>query len=125
MITFEQKGDFKKTDSFFEKMLEGVHLGRLDKFGREGVEALRDSTPLESGETANSWYYEIERENGVTKIVWSNSHVVDGCNIAVILQYGHGTRSGSWVEGQDYINEAIKPIFDRIAEAAWEEVTKA
>lgn len=125
MISFTQKGNFSKTDKFFERMLEGFHLGELDKYGRQGVDALRNATPIESGETANSWSYDIEREDGVTKIVWSNSHVVDGCNIAVILQYGHGTRGGGWVEGQDYINDAIKPIFDEIARSAWEEVSKA
>lgn len=123
MITLEQKGNFKKVDSFFERMLEVAHLGGLDKFGRMGVEALANATPQESGETANAWSYEIERTSDHTSIIWSNSHVVNGCNIAVILQYGHATRNGGYVEGVDYINPALQPIFDQIAQSAWKEVT--
>ena len=123
MITFSSKGDFKKTFSFFEKMKEGVHLGNLDKYGREGVPALAAATPIDTGMTASSWTYEIVRENGTASIVWSNTNVVDGVNIAVILQYGHGTRQGGYVQGRDYINPAIRPIFDKIADNAWKEVT--
>ena len=124
MITFRQKGDFSKTTRFFEKLKGGCHLNGLDKFGREGVAALSSATPVDSGRTANSWYYKIEKTNGSTKIVFCNSNIQNGVPIAVILQYGHGTRNGGWVQGRDYINPAIQPIFDKIANEAWREVTK-
>lgn len=124
MITFRQKGDFSKLTSFLEKAKEAVKLGDLDKYGREGVAALSSATPVRTGLTANSWYYEIERQNGSVSITFNNSNVNKGVPIAIILQYGHGTRNGGWVQGRDYINPAIQPIFDRIAKEAWEEVTK-
>lgn len=124
MITFRQKGDFSKLTRFFERAKEAVHLGELDKYGREGVAALASATPVDTGETASSWYYEIENRDGVAKIKFCNSHVNDGVPIAIILQYGHGTGTGGWVEGRDYINPAIRPIFDRIANDVWREVTK-
>lgn len=122
MITFSAKGDFSKATNFLEKLREVVHLGWLDKYGEKGVEALRSATPLESGETAESWYYRIEQGKDVAKLVFYNSHVNDGVPIAIILQYGHGTGTGGWVEGRDYINPTIQPIFDEIAEEAWKEV---
>lgn len=122
MISFNHKGDFKKANSFFEKLKETVKVGDLDRFGRMGVEALKRATPMDTGETANSWYYEIKREDGKTSIEWHNSHVEGYCNIAILLQYGHGTRNGGYVVGRDYINPAIQPIFDDIAEKAWREV---
>lgn len=124
MITFKQKGNFKRTNSFLERCLEIPHLGELDKYGREGVAALSAATPNDSGDTANSWSYEIERNNGQVSIIWSNSNRVNDVNIAVILQYGHATRNGAWVEGIDYINPAIQPLFDKIAQTAWKEVIK-
>lgn len=124
MITFRQKGDFSKLTRFFERAKEAVHLGELDKYGREGVAALASATPVDTGETASSWYYEIENRDGVAKIKFCNSHINDGVPIAIILQYGHGTGTGGWVEGRDYINPAIRPIFDRIANDVWREVTK-
>lgn len=124
MITFRQKGDFSKLTRFFERAKEAVHLGELDKYGREGVAALASATPVDTGETASSWYYEIENRDGVAKIKFCNSHIHDGVPIAIILQYGHGTGTGGWVEGRDYINPAIRPIFDRIANDVWREVTK-
>lgn len=123
VITLVQKGNFKKTNSFIEKALECVRLGELDKYGRKGVKALSEATPIDSGETSQSWYYKIERNKSSVFIVWCNSHVEDGCNIAVILQYGHGTRNGGWVQGRDYINPAIQPLFDEIADKAWKEVS--
>lgn len=123
MITFTSKGDFKKTNSWFEKMKEIIKLGELNKYGRIGVEALRSATPKESGETANSWSYEIVRKDGETKIVWTNSNINKGVNIAVILQYGHGTGTGGYVEGIDYINPAMKPVFQEIIDNALKEVT--
>ena len=124
MITFRQKGDFSKLTRFLERAKEAVHLGDLDKYGRQGVAALSSATPVESGLTAESWYYEIENKNGSATITFNNSNIQNGVPIAIILQYGHGTRNGGWVEGRDYINPAIQPIFDEIANEAWREVTK-
>lgn len=122
MIKFRQKGDFRKLTRFLEKAKEAVRLGDLDKYGREGVAALSSATPVDSGVTANSWYYEITNKNGIAKISFYNSNIQNGVPIAIILQYGHGTGTGGWVEGYDYINPAIQPIFDKIAETAWKEV---
>lgn len=124
MITFRQKGDCSKTTRYLENLRDISRLNILDKYGREGVAALSSATPIDSGETANSWYYEIERSNGSDTIAFFNSHMHDGVLIAIILQYGHGTGTGGWVEGQDYINPAIQPVFDRIVEELWREVTK-
>lgn len=123
MITFRQKGDFSKLNKFLEKAKEIVKLGNLDKYGREGVAALASATPVDSGKTAKSWYYEIKRQNGSVVIEFCNSNINEGIPIAIILQYGHGTGTGGWVEGRDYINPAILPVFDRIASDAWKEVT--
>lgn len=124
MITFRQKGDFSKLTRFLERAKEAVKLGDLDKYGREGVAALASATPVDSGLTASSWYYEIKHQNGSVSITFNNSNINKGVPIAIILQYGHGTRNGGWVQGRDYINPAIQPIFDKIADAAWREVTK-
>lgn len=124
MIRFRQKGDFSKLTRFLERAKEAVRLGDLDKYGREGVAALASATPVESGLTANSWYYEITNKNGSAAITFYNSNVNKGVPIAIILQYGHGTRTGGWVQGRDYINPAIQPIFDKIANEAWREVTR-
>ena len=124
MISFRQKGDFSKTIRFLGKTKEAVKLRDLDRYGREGVSALASATPVDSGLTANSWYYEIERGNGSVTISFHNSNIQNGVPIAIILQYGHGTRNGGWVQGRDYINPAIQPIFDKIADNAWKEVTK-
>ena len=124
MIKFRHKGDFSKATSFLEKAKQAVHLGFLDKYGRAGVAALASATPVDSGLTASSWYYEIENKNGSATISFFNSNVQNGVPIAVILQYGHGTRNGGWVQGRDYINPAIQPIFDQIVKEAWREVTK-
>lgn len=124
MITFRHQGDFSKFTRYLEKVKEVVHLGDLDKYGREGVAALASATPLESGETAGSWYYEIIHQRGSATITFNNSHINDGVPIAIILQYGHGTGTGGYVQGRDYINPAIQPIFDKIAQDAWREVTE-
>ena len=124
LITFKHKGDFSNLTRFLERAKEVVHMGDLDKYGRAGVEALASATPVDSGETANSWYYEITNSNGSAKITFNNSNIQNGVPIAIILQYGHGTGTGGWVEGRDYINPAIQPIFDEIANNAWREVTK-
>lgn len=124
MITFRHKGDFSKTTRFMEKAREAVHLGDLDKYGRAGVAALASATPVDSGVTANSWRYEVTRNNGNISINFLNSNIQNGVPIAIIIQFGHGTGTGAWIEGVDYINPAIKPIFDRITTDAWREVTK-
>ena len=124
MIKFSQKGDFSKLTSFLERAKEAVKLGDLDKYGRAGVDALAAATPIESGLTANSWSYNIEHKNGTASINFTNSNIQNGVPIAIILQYGHGTGTGGWVQGRDYINPAIQPIFDKIANDAWEEVTR-
>ena len=124
MISFRQKGDFSKLTRYFERLKETVKLGELDKYGRDGVAALESATPIDTGETAKSWYYKITNANGSATISFYNSNIQNGCPIAIILQYGHGTKNGGWVEGRDYINPAIQPIFDEIANNAWREVTK-
>ena len=124
MIKFRQKGDFSKLTKFLDKAKQKVNLGDLDKYGREGVAALKSATPVDSGLTSESWYYEIERTAGSTNIVFKNRNIQNGVPIAVILQYGHGTGNGGWVEGRDYINPAIQPVFDKIVNDAWKEVIK-
>ena len=124
MITFRQKGNFSKLSNYLEKVKEVVKIGDLDRIGREGVAALSSATPKDTGLTANSWYYVIERTSDSVSITFNNSNTNKGVPIAIILQMGHGTRNGGWIEGRDYINPAIRPIFDRIANEAWEEVTK-
>lgn len=124
MISFRQKGDFSKLSRYFERVKEAAKIGVLDKYGQEGVAALASATPVDSGKTANSWYYEIKHQNGLVSIEFKNANINKGVNIAIILQYGHGTGTGGWVQGRDYINPAIQPIFDKIADDAWKEVTK-
>ena len=124
MISFRQKGDFSKLNKFLEKAKGVAHVSILDKYGREGVAALASATPVDTGKTANSWFYEVSHDNGSATITFSNSNINNGVPIAIILQYGHGTGNGGWVEGRDYINPAIQPVFDRIVDEAWEEVTK-
>ncbi len=123
MISFRQKGDFSDLNRYFERVREAIKLGVLDKYGRAGVAALASATPKETGKTAASWYYEISRKNGSVSLEFYNSNVYKGVPIAIILQYGHGTGTGGWVEGRDYINPAIQPIFDQLAKDAWKEVT--
>ena len=124
MISFRQKGDFSKLSRHLVRLKEAAKLGVLDKYGAEGVAALSSATPVDTGLTANSWSYKIKRSNGSVSITFNNSNIQNGVPIAIILQYGHGTGTGGWVEGRDYINPAIRPVFDRIAKSAWEEVTK-
>ena len=124
MITFRQKGDFSKLNNYLERVKNAVNLGELDKYGQQRVAALSSATPIDSGLTAESWYYEIENKKGSATITFYNSNVQNGVPIAIVLQYGHGTRNGGWVQGRDYINPAIQPIFDEIVNEAWREVTK-
>lgn len=127
MVRFKHKGDFKITQKFFDKITGGRYLDAvLSKYGQKGIDALASATPTDSGLTASSWGFEVQRfSDGNARIIWTNSNVQKGWfNVAINLQYGHGTRNGGWVEGRDYINPAIRPIFDQIAEDAWREVTK-
>lgn len=124
MITFRQKGNFSKLNRYFKRVKEVVKVGDLDRFGREGVQALSSATPKDTGLTATSWEYSIERSSNRVSITFNNTNIQNGVPIAIILQYGHGTRNGGYVQGRDYINPAIQPIFDKMAEDAWKEVTK-
>lgn len=123
-VKITQKGDFKQTEKYLKKSMGLDYRSVLEKYAREGVNALSAATPVESGETAMSWDYEIEQKGSSISIIWKNYNINQGVNIAVILQYGHATRNGGWVEGRDYINPALRPIFDALAEAAWKEVKK-
>lgn len=121
-IRFRHSGSFKNTERFFSKALKADYRSILEVYGERGVSALRSATPKDSGQTADAWGYLIERHNGKLAIVFTNDHIEHGVNIAVILNYGHGTGTGAWVAGRNYINPAIQPIFDKIAEEAWKEV---
>ena len=125
MVRFHVKGSYRKTKKFLKNAKDASYRKVLEYYGREGVEALARATPKDTGKTAESWGYEITEQKGRLKITWTNSNMNDGVSIAVLLQYGHATRNGGWVEGIDYINPAIRPIFDKIAKEAWKEVTQA
>lgn len=116
-------GDLSKTKQFLNRLQHNDYLNRLAEYGKMGVEALKAATPVDTGVTANSWYYEIEKTRNTTTISWCNSNVNNGAVIAVLLQYGHGTQNGAYVQGTDYINPAMKDVFDSIAEECWKEVT--
>lgn len=122
-IKVGDKGDFKKTFKFLRAMKEKRFLKNLDKYGQMGVDALAAATPKRTGLTAESWTYDIT-DNGEQLIIsWNNTNVQKGYyNVALMIQYGHGTGTGGWVEGIDYINPALKPVFDKIADAVWMEV---
>lgn len=122
MISIREKGDFKKTEKFLEKARSLRMAEFLAPYGRKGVELLATATPRDTGKTASSWSYEIESTEGTTIIAWKNSNENKGVNIAILLQYGHGTRNGGYVVGRDYINPALQPLFDEIAQNAWREV---
>ena len=124
MISFEQKGDFSKFTSFLNNLKGVFGLSDLDKYGKRGVDALASATPYDTGNTAGSWYYKINREGTSVSIEFCNSNVNQGVPIAIILQYGHGTGTGGWIEGRDYINPTIQPIFDEILNDVWKEVCK-
>lgn len=124
MVTIRHKGDLSKTYDFLKKAASGDFIKKLERYAQEGVQALSSATPVETGLTARSWEYKIKQTKNSVMITWLNTNVVNGVPIAIILQYGHGTRNGGWVEGRDYINPAIQPIFDKILDDAWREVTK-
>lgn len=115
-------GDFSKTTRYLKNVSKALQNANFEKYGRAGVEALRNATPKDTGLTSQSWDYVIEKSSDYVTIRWSNSNVNNGVNIAVILQYGHGTKNGGYVRGIDYINPAMRPIFEQLAKAAWEEV---
>lgn len=124
MIKVKSNGDFSKTISFMNNARKAVNLKGIEKYAQQGVNTLKAATPYDTGKTASSWSYEIKRTNNSITIKFNNSNVVNGVPIAIILQYGHGTRNGGYVKGRDYINPAIQPIFDKITNDAWKEVTK-
>ena len=124
MISVNCKGKWDKVTKYLSKIRRSISADILDKYGQIGVAALASVTPVETGLTANSWYYEVVIEKGSAAIRFCNSNIQNGVPIAVILQYGHGTRNGGWVVGRDYINPAIQPVFDDITKQAWREVTK-
>lgn len=126
MIRFKHRGSFDKTEKFLKKNLKLDDAAKriLVKYAERGLVALKAATPVDTGKTANSWYYEIESQNGTTKIVWKNSNVVNGIPIAIILQYGHETGTGGYVQGLDYINPALKSVFESISEELWSEVIR-
>ena len=125
VISFRQKGDCKKFEKYLKDVREAAKVKNvLDKYGRAGVQALSSATPVETGLAASSWYYETQISNTSATITFLNSDVENGFPVAIMLQYGHGTGTGGWVEGRDYINPAIQPIFDELADAAWKEVTR-
>ena len=124
MITFTQKGDWGRTTRYLDRMKRLQLNSILSRYGQMGVNALSNATPVESALTASSWYYEVESRRGYHSIRWYNSNVNQGVPIAIILQYGHGTGTGGYVRGRDYINPAIRPVFDQIANEVWKEVTK-
>lgn len=124
MLTFRHRGNFNNLERFLNKISNNGHLNSLAEYGQMGVNALSAATPVDSGKTASSWTYEIERNGETTTLSWLNTNRVDGVNIAIILQYGHGTGTGGYVKGQNYINPAIQPVFDKIAEGVWKEVVE-
>lgn len=124
MIVFKHKGNFKNTEHFLNRTLKSDYLHIVEGYAKKGVEALAMATPIDTHLTADSWDYEIRVSRGGLSISWINSNIVDGVSIAIILQYGHGTKNGGYVQGRNYINPAIQPIFDRMAEEVWKEVTK-
>lgn len=125
MIFFDSKGGLSKTGRFLNFLLNWDFKRNLAKYGQLGVDALASATPKDTGKTANSWSYEITKDQGKYTIYWKNTNINDGIPIAIIIQYGHGTRNGGYVQGRDYINPALQPIFDQIAEDAWNEVRRA
>lgn len=124
-ITVASKGDLKKTIKFLESLSKRNYIKVLNKYGAEGARALEAATPKDTGKTASSWHYDITQSANSSSINFYNSNVNKGVNIAIILQYGHGTGTGGWVEGRDYINPALRSVFDNMAEAAWKEVTNS
>jgi len=125
MISIRTSGSFSKLENFLSKISRGEIFRELERYGLQGVDALSNATPVDTRLTAESWRYKIVHIRGKHSIEWYNTNVVDGKPVAILLQYGHGTGTGGWVEGRDYINPAIRPIFDQIANEVWEKVRHA
>lgn len=123
-LSLTQKGDWSKTMSFLNKIMGKDYLNILHRYGQLGVAALASATPIDSGRTATSWNYEITQNGGQTSLTFTNNNINDGVNIAIILQYGHGTGTGGYVQGRDYINPAVKPVFDKLVDDLWKEVNR-
>lgn len=123
-IRLTTRGDFKNTFKFLNKIKKRSYFDALSSYGEKGVNALAAATPVDTGKTASSWGYEIIEEAGRVKIVWTNDNINNYVPIAIIIQYGHATRNGGWVEGIDYINPALRPIFEEIRDKVWREVTR-
>lgn len=124
MVSFKQHGDFSNIRKYLEKGKKGINDSVLNEYGQIGVAALAAHTPVRTGKTAKSWSYSIEKKEGSVSLSFHNSNIQNGVPIAIILQYGHGTNNGGWVEGVDYINPAIRPVFEEISEKLWKEVSK-
>lgn len=122
MIVLEQKGDFSRSKRFMKRSLKSGYKRIIADYAKRGVELLSDSTPVSSGKTATSWYYDIEESKDVIRIIWSNSNIVDGVNIALIINYGHATKSGSYVQGMNYIDPVMQPLFEQLSKDVWKEV---
>jgi len=125
MISAKASGDFSKITKFLNTMRKKDAKAVLKKYGERGVELLRNATPVKTGKTASSWRYEINVSKGRYSINWLNDNIHNGVNIAIILQYGHGTRNGGYVAGKDYINPVMQQIFSEMAEELWREVVQA
>ncbi len=123
MITFTQKGDLSAVSNYLKNTKKKMNLACLDAYGRRGVAALSAATPVDTGLTSRSWYYEIKRGANTISLIFCNSNIQNGVPIAIILHYGHGTRNGGYVQGTEYINSAMKPVFESLAKEAWGEVT--
>lgn len=124
MITFKHSGNFNNTEKFFKRSSSNTYFNIFEKYAKDVVDALSQATPIDSGETAQSWGYDITNSRNGVKISWTNSNIVDGVPIAVLIQYGHGTRNGGYVEGHDFINPTVKPMFDKLTNDLWREVSK-
>ena len=124
LIKIKHKGNFNNAERFFNRVLKREYLNILDNYGKMGVDALRQATPSSSGKTADSWNFGIEEGNGTVTLYWTNSNENQGVNIAILLIYGHGLQNGSYVQGIDFVNPAMRPIFEKIADESWKEVTR-
>lgn len=124
MITISSKGNFNNTEKFFKKVISSNYLSIFEKYGKEGVRLLSSATPVDTGKTSESWTYDVKKSKRGISIEWSNSNVINGVQIAVIIQYGHGTQNGAYIQGQDYINPVIKPLFDILTNDIWKDVSK-
>jgi hypothetical protein len=123
VISFVSRGSFSNMESFLKKAAKTDILSILKACGQEGVSALASATPIESGLASSSWDYQVSGSGGKFRIIWTNSDVENGFPVAIMLQYGYGTGTGGYVQGRDYINPAMKPVFDRIADKVWKAVT--